>query len=179
MASTKILQKKKEVVKELKEKIEKASVLILSNYTGFTVKEITELRKKLYQEESDYNVVKNTLLSRAVEEAGYPNLKEFLSGPTALLLGRKDPITPLKALVEFIKENEKGEVRAGVVEKTFVEKEKILEMAKLPSREVLIAKVVGGFKSPICGLVNVLQGTLRSLVYALNAIKDKKGGEKK
>jgi len=179
MPSAKILEAKKETVSGLKEKIEKASILVLSQYSGFTVKEISELRKKLRAQDSEFNVVKNTILKRAMEAAGYSSLGQYFNGPTALLIGYKDPVSPVKTLVNYIKEVEKGEVRVGVIEKSVVLKEKILEISKLPPREILIGKVVGGFKSPIFGLVFVLSGTLKKLVYALNAIKEKKGGETK
>jgi len=186
MVGAKVLENKKQKVKELKEKISSAKVIVLANYAGFSVKEITELRKNLYKQESEYSVVKNTILERAVAEAGFADLKECLVGPTAMLLGYSDPVTPLKTLVDFIKEVEKGEIKAGVIEKSLLKKEQLLEVAKLPSREELIAKVVRGCKSPLYGLVNVLQGPIRGLVYALNAIRDlpdrqagKKGGEQK
>jgi len=179
MPSIKVLEAKKETVSGLKEKIEKASILVLSQYSGFTVKEISELRKKLRAQDSEFSVVKNTLLKRAMEAAGYSSLGEYFSGPTAILIGYKDPVSPVKTLVDFIKEVEKGEVRAGIIEKSVVLKEKIIEISKLPPREILIAKVVGGFKSPMFGLVFVLSGTLKKLLYALNAIKEKKGGETK
>jgi large subunit ribosomal protein L10 len=168
---------KKKVVDGLKEKIDSASIIVLSDYRGVTVKQITELRKALRSEESEYKIVKNTLLHRAIEAAGFKDLKEHLEGPTAMLLGYKDPIGPLKALVEFVKDNEKGEIKAGIFEKAVIDKKSLTEIARLPSREELLAKVVGGMQAPIYGLVNVLQGTIRKLVYALNAVKDKKGGE--
>ncbi|MFH1347739.1 MAG: 50S ribosomal protein L10 [Candidatus Margulisiibacteriota bacterium] len=175
MANAKVIEKKKKLVDELKEKIDSASVLIVSDYRGISVKQITELRRKLYAEKSEYRIIKNTLLKRALEAAGLEKLTEHLSGPTGLLLGYGDPIEPLKALVDFVDEIEKGEIKAGVVEKTIVDTKGISDMSKLPPREVLLARVVGGFQAPIYGLVNVLQGNIRKLVYALNAIREKKG----
>ncbi|NQT29736.1 MAG: 50S ribosomal protein L10 [Candidatus Saganbacteria bacterium] len=178
MANTKVIEKKKRVVDQLKEKIESASVLIVSNYRGITVKEITSLRRKLYAQDSEYKIIKNTLLKKALEASGLSELTEHLSGPTGLLLGYKDPVAPLKSLVEFIDEIEKGEVKIGVVEKTVVDNKSIADLAELPSREVLLAKIVGGLSSPLYGLVNVLQGNIRNLVYALSAVKDKKDKDK-
>lgn len=173
----KTLENKKKVVEELKEKIESASVLVLSDYRSVSVKEITKLRKTLYAEESEYKIYKNTMLQKAMEAAGFKELSEYLEGPTAVLFGYKDPVAPLKALVDFVKEVEKGEIKAGIIEKSFVDSKRILEVAKLPPKEVLLAKVVGGFQSPIYGFVNVLQGTIRKFVYALNAIVEKKKQE--
>lgn len=175
MPNAKILKKKREVVDDLKKKIDSASVLAVSDYRGISVKQVTELRRKLRPEESEFRIIKNTLLRRAFESAGYEKLNEHLQGPTGLLLGYKDPVGPLKALVDFMEEAEKGEIKAGMVEKTLVDRKGIAELAKLPPKEVLIAKVVGGFQAPIYGLVNCLQGNIRKLVYALNAIREKKG----
>ncbi|MDI6731311.1 MAG: 50S ribosomal protein L10 [Candidatus Margulisbacteria bacterium] len=174
----KALVKKQTTLKQLKEKIDSAKVLVFSNYSGFSVKEITGLRKKLRKQEAELKVYKNTLFFRAMKEAGFADIQEF-AGPTAVLLGYKDPVAPLKILVDAIKEYEKGEIKIGVIEKTMMGKEEILKVAKLPSREVLLAKVIGGLQSPLYGLVNVLNGTARKLIYALNAVAEKKGGEQK
>lgn len=176
MGSTKALARKKEVVDKLKEKIDLAKVIILSDYRGIPVNKITELRKKLFKDKSEYTVVKNSLLQRAFEAAGLSELNEHLTGPVGMLLGYEEPVAPLKSLVDFLDEIEKGEIKAGVFEKKVVNKAGLNEISKLPSREVLLAKVVGGMQAPIYGLVNVLQGNIRKLVYALNAIKEKKGG---
>jgi large subunit ribosomal protein L10 len=104
-------------------------------------------------------------------------IKSHLKGSTALLLGYQDAVTPLKVLVKFIKDNEKGAIRAGMVDKALFNDKELTEMSKLPSREVLIGKVVGGFKAPLYGLANVLSGPIRKLVYAMDAIKKQKGGE--
>jgi large subunit ribosomal protein L10 len=175
--SERAIAEKKQVVDELKEKIARATVLVVSDYHGYSVKQITELRKKLRPEESELRVIKNTLIERAMDESGLPGIKEHLKGSTALLLGYKDAVTPLKVLVKFIKDNEKGAIRAGVVDKVQFGAKELTEMSRLPSRETLIGKVVGGFKSPLYGLVNVLNGPARKLVYALDAIRKQKGGE--
>ena len=175
--SERIIAEKRKMVDELKQKIAKANLVLISEYLKFTVKEFTDLRRKLRAEESEIRVVKNTLIEKAVVESGFPQMAEHLKGSNAILLGYKDAVSPLKVLVKFIKESEKGAVKVGVIEKNvFVQKE-LHELAKLPAKEVLIAKVVGGFKAPLYGLVNVLQGPIRKLVYVLDAIKAKKGGE--
>ena len=175
--SEKAIAEKKKVVADLKEKISRATVMVVSDYHGYSVKQITELRKKLRSEEAEIRIIKNTLLERAVEESGFSQLKDQLKGSTALLLGYKDAVTPLKILVKFIKDNEKGAIRAGVVDKSLFGANELTEMSRLPSREVLIGQVVGGFKAPLYGLANVLSGPIRKLVYALDAINKKKGGE--
>jgi large subunit ribosomal protein L10 len=175
--SGRAIAEKSKVVEGLKEKIAKAKLVIVSDYRGLTVKEFTSLRRKLRSEDSEIHVIKNTLIERAFAESGIGQLNDQLKGSTALLLGYGDAVSPLKALVKFLKEIEKGGIRAGVVEKNLYEQKEMIELSKLPAKEVLIGKVVGGFKAPLFGLVNVLQGPIRKLVYALDAIKTKKGGE--
>ena len=175
--SERAIAEKNLVVEEFKEKISRAKVLLLAQHSGFSVKETTELRKKLRAEDSEFRIVKNTLLERAFSGAGFAQLKDYFKGPTAVLLGYKDAVAPLKVLVKFAKDNGKGELRIGVVEGSVFSSKDLTEIAKLPPREILVAKVIGGFQAPIYGIVNVLQGTIRKLVYALSAIKDKKGGE--
>jgi len=173
--SERAIADKKQVVALLKEKISRSSLLVISDFLGFTVKQITELRKKLRAQDCEFSVYKNTLIERAVTEAGLEPLKEHLKGTTALLFGYKDGVSPLKVLVKFIKDAEKGSIRIGVLDKTVYGEKDLNAIAKLPSREMLIAKAVGGMKAPLYGLVNVLQGPIRKLVYALDAIKNKKG----
>ncbi|MFA6169428.1 MAG: 50S ribosomal protein L10 [Candidatus Margulisiibacteriota bacterium] len=175
--SEKAIAQKKIVVDDLKDRITRASLVVITDYVGFTVKDLTGLRKKLRPSGGELKVLKNTLIHRAASECGYDGLEGNLKGSTALLLGYDDPIIPLKVMVDYFKEIEKGSMRAGIVSKTVFDEKQLKEIAKLPPREVLLAKVVGGLQSPISGLVNVLQGPIRKLVYALQAIKDKKGGE--
>ena len=175
--SEKAIAVKRKVVDDLKKKISKASLVLISDYLGMSVKDMTDLRRKLRAEEAELHVIKNTLIERAVTESGYPQLKDHLKGSTAILLGYKDAVAPLKVLVKFIKDAEKGAYRAGAVDKNVFDQKQLTELAKLPSRDVLIAQVVRGMQAPICGLVNVLQGPLRKLVYVLDAVKAKKGGE--
>ena len=101
MGSAKALARKKEVVDKLKEKIDLAKVIILSDYRGISVNKITELRKKLYKDKSEYTIVKNSLLQKALAAAGLSDLSEHLHGPTGMLLGYDEPVAPLKSLVEF------------------------------------------------------------------------------
>ncbi|MDD5594312.1 MAG: 50S ribosomal protein L10 [Candidatus Margulisbacteria bacterium] len=174
--SERAIAEKSKVVDELKEKIARSSVVVISDYLGFTVKDITDLRKKLRAEDSELRVVKNTLIERAVAGTDLDELKGHLKGATAVLLGYKDAVSPLKVLVKFLKDAEKGAIRVGVVDNKVFSQSDLTAMSKLPSREVLLAKVVGGLQSPIYGFVNVLQGPIRKLVYALEAVKNKKGG---
>ncbi|MDD4178952.1 MAG: 50S ribosomal protein L10 [Candidatus Margulisbacteria bacterium] len=172
--SERAIAEKSKVVESIKEKLGRSKVVLLSNYQGMTVKDVTDLRKKLRVEDAELRVVKNTLLLRAFEQAGIAGLKEHFAGSTAVILGYKDAVTPLKIFVKLMKDSEKGALRAGLVEKDVYGEKELREIAKLPSKEVLLGKVVGGLNAPIYGLVNVLQGPIRKLVYALDAVKAKK-----
>jgi len=174
MAKADVIKKKKQVVEDFKKKLEVAKVFVLSDFRRVSVKELTSLRKNLRPQESEYKVVKNTLLRRALDLAGFKDCTDEISGPTGLMLGYADSVGPIKTLVEFVADTEKGELRLGVMEKKVIDQAVIAQVAKLPSREVLVAKVLGGLQSPIYGLVNVLQGNLRALAYALKAVAEKK-----
>jgi len=172
--SEKVLQQKKEVVKELTEKIKAAKSLVLTDYRGLTVEQDTDLRNALRKAGVEYKVVKNTLTRFAAKENGLDGLDSFLNGPTAIAMSDTDPVAPAKILSEYTKKYEKLELKVGVVEGKVIDVNGIKALADLPSREVLIAKVLGGFNAPISGFVNVLNGNLRGLVVALNAIAEKK-----
>ena len=175
--SERAIAEKSKVVADLKERIARSKLLVLSDYLGFSVKEMTQLRKQLRAENSELKVIKNTLVERAVKESGLGELGGHLKGPTAVILGYQDAVSPLKVLVKFIKDAEKGTIRIGVLDKQVFSQSDLTAISRLPSREVLLAKVVGSLQSPITGLVNVLQGPIRQLVGTLDAIKAKKGGE--
>jgi len=168
---------KQKKVDDLKERISRSSIMVVADYLGLNVKQITELRKKLHPEDAEFCIVKNTLIERAVGGDGFSLVRDQLKGPTALLLGYKDAAAPLKTLVKFIKEAEKGKIRVGVMDEKILSGGELNEISKLPSRDVLLGMVVRGLQSPIYGLVNVLQGPIRKLVYALDAVKKQKGGE--
>ncbi len=174
MPSENTLKQKKEVVKEISEKIKSAKALVFADYRGLTVEQDTELRNALRKAGVDYKVVKNTLTRFAAKENNLGGLDEFLNGPTAMALSDSDPVAPAKVLSEYAKKFEKLELKAGVVEGKIIDAEGIKALAELPPREVLIAKVLGGFNAPISGLVNVLNGNIRGLVVALNAIAEQK-----
>lgn len=169
---------KEQKIKDIGGKLGRAHLVILTDYQGMTVKQITDLRRKLDAHQAEYRVLKNTLTIRALPEDKAP-LKEHLTGTTAVLFGFGDVVMPAKALVTFITETDKPKIIGGMMDGQFLPADQIKSLAILPSREELLAKVVGGMQSPIRGLVNVLQGNLRKLVYALNAVKEKKsqGGE--
>lgn len=174
MPSEKTLQLKKEAVKELSEKVKAAKSMVLADYRGLTVEQDTALRSALRKAGVDYKVVKNTLTKYAAKENGLDGLEPFLNGPTAMAISDSDPVAPAKVLSEFASKFDKLELKVGVVEGKIIDVQGIKALAELPPREVLIAKVLGGFNAPITGFVNVLNGNIRGLAVALNAIAEKK-----
>jgi large subunit ribosomal protein L10 len=168
-----IKEAKVKAVEELKDMFGRSRTAILTDYRGLNVAEITELRRKLKEQNVEYKVVKNTLTSIAIKDFDY-NLDEFLEGPTAVAFSYEDPVAPAKVLVEFAKTHKQLEIKAGVVEGKVTGKDVIDELAKMPPKEQLLASAVGAIQSPLYGIVGVLEGTLRNMVYTLQAIQDKK-----
>lgn len=167
-----VLQKKQEVVDEIKEKISNSQAVVLVDYRGLDVEELTELRKQYREAGVDYKVYKNTLMRFAFKDAGYEDFNQFLTGPNAIAFGLEDPVQAAKIANNFAKDHKNLEIKAGIVDGKIISVDEIKELASLPSREVLIAQVLGGLNGTISGFVNVLQGNIRNLVYALNAIRE-------
>jgi large subunit ribosomal protein L10 len=173
LPSEKILEQKKQQVAQLAEDFKKANVGVLVNYEGITVEKDTKLRKQLREAGCEYKVVKNTLLSLAFKEAGIEGLEEHLHGATAIAYSDSSYTDAPKILSDYAKDNESFTVKAGFIDGGSVDAKSIDELAKLPPKEVLVAQVLGGLNGPIQGFANVLTGTLRGLVIALNAIAEK------
>ena len=167
-------QKKAKAVEEIKDKLQSSQAAVLTDYRGLNVAEITELRFKLREAGVEYKVLKNTLTWRAAQEVGLEKLKEYLEGPTAIAFSVEDPVAPAKILNGFAKTHDALEIKAGVLEGKVIQFEKVKELADLPSREELLAQTVGGMQAPLYGLVNVLQGSIRNLVYVLEAVREQK-----
>lgn len=174
MPSEKVLEQKKQIVAELAEKMKTASAGVLVDYRGLTVEEDTKLRRELRNAGVEYSVVKNTLTRFAANEVGFSELDPVLNGPTALALSFTDVVAPAKVLVKFAKDNENLEIKAGFIEGKIASIDEIKALADLPSKEVLVAKLLGSMSSPLQGFVNVLNGNLTGFVRALNAIAEKK-----
>lgn len=171
------IQAKEPVVQEIKGKLEASKGAVLADYRGLNVAQVTELRRRLREAGVEYKVVKNTLTKLAAAELGLEGLNPYLEGPTAIAFGIEDPVAPAKILSEFAKTNKALEIKAGVLEGKVIDFNGVKALADLPSREVLLAKVLGGMQAPLYGFANVLQGNLRNLVYVLEAIRKQKAGE--
>jgi len=173
MAVTK--EKKGEILKNLNEKFSRAKAVYFSGYRGLTVKKMVALRKKLHKSGVDYAVAKKTLYKIAAKNNNLPDMPDdIMEGPVAAAFGYDDIVTPVKLLHEFAKESEQLEILGGMVEGRYINKAEAKVLAMLPSKEQLLAKLVGSLKSPISGFHGILAGVLRKLVYALAAIRDKK-----
>lgn len=164
------LEEKQRIVEEIKGKLQNSTGVILADYRGLTVAQVTKLRVELRQAGVEYRVLKNTMVRRAANEMGIEGLDTFLEGPTAVAFS-PDPVAPAKILVEFSKKNKELKIKGGVVEGQVVGPERIKDLADLPSREVLLSQVLAGFQAPLQGLVNVLQGPVRKLGYALEEVR--------
>lgn len=174
MPKEKVLNQKREVVEAISDKMKAAKAMVFADYRGLTVEQDTQLRNALRKAGVDYKVVKNTLTRFAANENGLNGLDTYLNGPTAMASSDSDPVAPAKVLSEFAKKYDKLEIKVGVVEGKIIDPNGVQALAELPSREVLVARVLAGFNAPISGFVNVLNGNLRGLVVALNAIAEKK-----
>lgn len=164
------------VVEEMKEKLQAAQGVVFVGFTGLTVADVTKLRRKFREGNVEYKVIKNTLTRIAASEIGFEGVSEFLEGPTAIAYSTEDAVAPAKILKEFIKETktEALTVKVGIADGQIIDAAAVDALANLPSRDELIAKIVGSMQAPISGLVNVLQGNIRNMVYVLDAVRAKK-----
>ncbi len=161
-------------VAELKELLTSSKCAILVDFCGLTVAQDTVLRRKMREAGVNYSVVKNTLLRIAAEEAGIEGLEPVLEHNTAIAVAPEDPVAVAKIICEFAKENKALKVKIGVLDGKVISADEIKALAALPPKEVLIAKMLGSMNAPISGFVNVLQGTIRNVVYALEAVRKQK-----
>jgi large subunit ribosomal protein L10 len=163
MASKEVLKKKKEEVSQFVEKIKKAKLILLADYRGINVEDVTNLRSKLRGTNTEYKIVKNNITKRAMEECKQEGLNEMLVGPTAVILGYDDYLEPSKIIYEYAKENEFYKIKGGVIDGKVVSVEEIITLAKLPSRETLIAQLAGA-----------LLGNITKLAVGLDQVRKQK-----
>ncbi|MBQ6706917.1 MAG: 50S ribosomal protein L10 [Clostridia bacterium] len=164
MASEKVLQEKQAIVEQLAGKLADSTAGVIVEYKGISVADDTVLRRKLREAGVDYAVVKNSMLRRAAEKAGLEGLEDVLKGTTALAVSADDPVAAAKILCQQAKEDENFKVKAGFLDGAVIDAARVNELAKLPSREGLISM-----------LLSVLNGPIRGLAVALNAIAEKEG----
>ena len=160
MASEKILNQKKEEVSKLAEKIKEAKVVLLTDYRGINVTDVTDLRAKLRGSEVEYKVIKNNITRRALQECKIEGLEDALEGPTAVVIGNNDYLEACKAIYEYAKDNDFYKIKGGIIDGKVVGAEEIITLAKLPSKETLIGMLAGA-----------LLGNISKLAVALDQVK--------
>ena len=157
MPNISVLEKKQQAVAELKEVIAGSVAGVIVDYSGISVADDTVLRKELREAGIDYRVVKNTILSRAIEGTELESLKDVLKGTTAIAISNEDHVAAARILAKFAKTHENYTIKSGYLEGKVVDLETIDSLAKLPSREVLLATVVGAFQAPIAAFARAVQ----------------------
>jgi len=168
------LEAKKVQVSEISEKLSKAQSVVILDYKGLTVEQDTELRNRFRKAGVEYKVIKNTLFSRSAMESKVEGFDTRLEGTSSFAFGYEDAAVPAKVANDFIKEMKKMSLKGGILNGRAVDAASIQALADLPPRDILIAQVLGTLNAPIAGFARVLSGTLTSLLYALNAVKEQK-----
>ena len=163
---SKNIEIKKGVVADIKQKFEKAQTAVLVDYRGLNVAEDTELRNQLRKAGVEYAVLKNTMINLAIKDLNLDDMKAHLEGPTAVAFGYEDAVAPAKILADFAKKNKNVTIKCGVVDGAYIDENGVQSLANTPSREVLIAKIMGSMMSSVS-----------KFVYALEAIRKKQAGE--
>ena len=163
MASEKILNQKKEEVTKLAEEMKNAKLILLTDYRGINVTDVTELRTSLRNTNATYRVIKNNIIRRALQEAGIEGLEDKLVGPTAVIMSNEDYLEPAKAIYNFSKNNDYYKIKGGVIEGKVMTAEEIITLAKLPSRETLLSMLAGA-----------LLGNISKVAVALDQVRIKK-----
>ena len=166
--------KKEQLVSEMSGQMEKSKAVVLVNYQGLKNKEIEDLKTKLSEEGIGFQIVKNSLFKIALKKAGITVDETLLDQPVAVVWGDIDEVSPARLTVQFGKAAEKLEVLGGILNGQFVDLSIVNQLAALPGRDELYAKLVGTLNAPMSRLVNALQGNLRSLVYILDQYQKSK-----
>ncbi|MCK4354772.1 50S ribosomal protein L10 [Candidatus Parcubacteria bacterium] len=171
MAKTK--EQKQEILNSLKEKIEKQKSIVFVDFSKIKVKNLTELRKKMGESDCEFKVAKKTLIQKAFQDSN-PKMGDSvrdLQGEIGLGFGYSDEVAPFKISGDFSKTNENFKLLGGLIDEEIFGNEQAKTLSELPTKQELLAKMVGSIGAPISGFVNALQGNIRNLVYVLNAIK--------
>jgi large subunit ribosomal protein L10 len=167
-------QQKKEIVTDLSEKLKNSKAVVFSDYKGLAVKDMMRLRKDLREQGIDFKVTKKTLMDLAFKNAKIEADVNKMEGQLALAISSEDEVAAAKIMAKTAKENENLKILGGILGIKFLEKEEVMALSKLPSKEELLAKLVGTLNAPVSGFVNVLAGNLRGLVNVLKAVADNK-----
>jgi large subunit ribosomal protein L10 len=166
-------------VEAFRERLEGSPAIFLTDFTGLDVKSMTVLRDELRKNGAEYLVVKNRLVLRALEGLELPDLSDWLTGPTGVVLGHTGPVEAAKAVADFAKSHgERPGFKVGVLDRVVLDADQIQQLAKLPPREQLLAMLAGAFEAPMAALAGALEGKLQEMVGLLKALQEKReGGE--
>lgn len=165
--------RKEEVVAELEALLGKSTVVIAADLTGFTVEDITKLRRKLDKDVAQCKIAKNTLISIASSKGAFAPLSEMTKGPTALILGMEDPAAPAKTTLEFMKTLKKGEVKGGVLEGKLLTPQQIKDVADLPSKDVILGGIAGSLTSGAQGIACILNNIIADIAVLVEKVAEK------
>ena len=165
---------KQEKIEAYKSNFDKATVAVVTNYSGLTVEEITKLRRELQKNDADYTVTKNTLAKVAIKGTKFEALDEVLTGATAIAFGFSDQVAPAKVLKKFIEDTNKCEMLASVLDGKLLNAKETEALASLPSKEEIYAKMLGCVNSPATGIVGSINAVMSGLVRAIDAVREKK-----
>ncbi|HNU74582.1 MAG: 50S ribosomal protein L10 [Deltaproteobacteria bacterium ADurb.BinA179] len=165
---------KEVLVNQLHDELGKSQAVFVTDYMGLNVEKLTQLRKSIKDAGGKYRVVKNTLLNRAAHDTPVAKLDASFAGPTAIAIALNDPVSIAKVLVNFAKDNEQLEIQAGVLGSQLLDENGIQALAKMPGKEVLLAKMLGSLNAPVSNFVGVFAALLRQLVYVLKAVEEQK-----
>ena len=165
---------KSEKIDAIKSKVEKAQVAVITEYKGYTVEEITKLRRALQKEGGDYMVTKNTLTKVAIKGTEYEAMADLMKGSIAIAFGYEDQVSPAKIVSNFIKTSKKGEILGAVLDGNLLSADEAKALANLPSKEELYAKMLGSINSPATGITLGINAVMASLTRAMAAVRDQK-----
>jgi large subunit ribosomal protein L10 len=168
------LEAKQQITEDLHERFAKSAIIVLTDYKGLDVTSINDLRRKLRESNVEYQVVKNSLLVRASEDTEVAAIKDHFKGPSAVAISYDDPVAPAKVLTQFAKDNDKLEIKVGVLNGKVLDVKAIKALASLPSREVLLAQFLAALNAVPGSFVKTLAEIPRSFVNVLAAVKDQK-----
>ena len=165
------------VVDDLQQKLADANSIYLTDFTGMSVKQLTEFRSRLRKQGVEYVVVKNTLAQRAISSLELPDIASFFNGPTGVVIGRDDAVGAAKVLTDFAREfDNKPAVKLGIVERKQVDPDQIKALAALPPREVLLAQIAGTLQAPLARLAGGMQSVLSGFARAVDALRQQREG---
>ena len=171
--------KKEETVTGLTDRLQRTVSAVVVEFRGLNVEQTTQLRRRLGEQGVEFKVIKNTLFGRAARDAGVEGIDDLLKGPNAIAFSYSDPVVAARSIQEYVRANRGTEIaiKGGLLQGKVIGMEVVRELADLPSRDVLLARVAGGMKTPIAGLATVLAAPLRGLAYGVKALADKRSAE--